>query len=56
MEVFGSFLNRSLEKDLMVNPQETPILFTEDPVHNKEARLKLTEFMFEKFQVPAIFI
>lgn len=41
---------------LMINPKETPILFTEPSIHNKEARLKLTEFMFEKFQVPALFI
>jgi actin-like protein 6A len=40
----------------MINPRETPILFTEPSIHNKDARLKLTEFMFEKFQVPALFI
>ena len=40
----------------MINPKETPLLFTEPALHNKEARLKLTEFMFEKYQVPAIFI
>jgi actin-like protein 6A len=40
----------------MINPKETPLLFTEAALHNKEARLKLTEFMFEKYQVPAIFI
>ncbi len=49
-------LRKSLIDQLMINPRETPLLFTEPPIHNKDARLKLTEFMFEKFQVPAIFI
>lgn len=49
-------LRKSLIDQLMINPKETPILFTEPSIHNKEARLKLTEFMFEKFQVPALFI
>lgn len=40
----------------MINPKDTPLLFTEAALHNKEARIKLTEFMFEKYQVPAIFI
>jgi actin-related protein len=49
-------LNKSLIDNLMINPRETPLLFTEPALHNKEARIKLTEFMFEKYQVPAIFI
>jgi actin-related protein len=49
-------LNKSLIDNLMINPKETPLLFAESAVHNKEARIKLTEFMFEKYQVPAIFI
>lgn len=49
-------LRKSLIDQLMINPRETPLLFTEPALHNKDARLKLTEFMFEKFQVPAIFI
>ena len=40
----------------MINPKETPLLFTENSVHNKENRMKLTEFMFEKYQVPAMFL
>ena len=42
-------LNKSLMENLMINPKETPLLFTESPIHNKEMRLKLTEFMFEKY-------
>lgn len=49
-------LRKSLIDGLMINPKETPMLFTETPLHNKEARLRLTEYMFEKFQAPAIFI
>ena len=40
----------------MINPRDTPLIFTEGPIHNKDLRLKLTEFMFEKFQIPAIYI
>lgn len=40
----------------MINPKETPILFAEGAIHNKDNRLKLTEFMFEKYQVPAMFV
>ena len=42
-------LRKSLIDQLMINPRETPLIFTEPPIHNKDARLKLTEFMFEKF-------
>ena len=49
-------LNKSLIDNLMINPKDTPLLFTESALHNKEFRIKLTEFMFEKYQVPAIFI
>lgn len=42
-------MRKSLIDQLLINPRETPILFTEPSIHNKETRLKLTEFMFEKF-------
>ncbi len=42
-------LNKSLIENLMVNPKDTPLIFTECAIHNKESRLKLTEFMFEKY-------
>lgn len=35
---------------------DTPILFTETAIHNKEQRMKLTEYMFEKYKIPALFI
>ena len=49
-------MNKSLIDNLMINPRETPLLFTETAIHNKDNRLKLAEFMFEKYQVPAMFI
>ena len=47
-EVFGEYLR--------VDPKDRPILFTEPSLHNKENRLKLTEMMFEKYGIPAMFI
>ena len=35
---------------------ETPILFTEQAIHNKDQRMKLTEHMFEKYKIPALFL
>ena len=35
---------------------DTPVLFTENAIHNKEQRMKLTEYMFEKYKIPAIFL
>ena len=55
-DFLGHILDKSLRDKLMINPKETPILFTEQPLHNKEGRLKLTEYMFEKYNVPAMFI
>lgn len=31
-------------------------MFTENTVHNKESRMKLAEHMFEKYQIPALFL
>jgi actin-related protein len=42
-------MNKSLIEKLDINPKETPLLFAEGAIHNKESRLKLTEFMFEKY-------
>jgi len=49
-------MEKSLLSDLKVNMKETPILFTENAVHNKEQRMKLTEHMFEKYKIPALFL
>jgi actin-like protein 6A len=40
----------------MLNVKETPLIFTENSIHNKDLRLKLTEFLFEKYKVPSLFL
>jgi len=39
-----------------VNILDTPILFSENAIHNKDLRIKLTEYMFEKYKIPALFM
>ncbi len=41
---------------LSIEPKEHPILLTEPSLHSKEHRLKLTQHLFEKYQIPALFI
>ena len=48
-DYLDDIMNKSLIDNLMINPKETPLLFTESAIHNKESRLKLTEYMFEKY-------
>ena len=31
-------------------------MFTEPAIHNKDLRMKLTEHMFEKYKIPALFL
>ena len=40
-------LEHSLVNNLKVPLKDTPLIFTENAVHNKELRRKLTEYMFE---------
>jgi actin-related protein len=49
-------LEHSLVDNLKVPMKDTPLLFTENAVHNKELRRKLTEYMFESQEIPALFI
>lgn len=49
-------MEKSMLKNLMLQPKDTPLILTENSIHNKENRLKLTEFLFEKIGLPAIFI
>ena len=55
-DVLEELLDKSLAKNLWLKPKDTPLILTENSVHNKEARIKLTEFLFEKLESPAIFI
>lgn len=49
-------LAASLVRNLRLPIKETPLLFTEGSIHNKELRLKMTEFLFERMQAPSIFL
>ena len=51
-----TIIEKSLQDNLKVNVLDTPILFTENAIHNKEYRMKLTEHMFEKYKIPALFM
>lgn len=55
-DLVEEILSTSLVKNLKMPPKDTPLLFTEPSVHNKDQRLKLTEFLFEKYRVPALFL
>tara|TARA_B110000285_G_C14864909_1_gene486379 strand:+ start:348 stop:719 length:372 start_codon:yes stop_codon:yes gene_type:complete len=55
-ELLDEIINESLINNLKVNIQETPLLFTEPAIHNKDLRMKLTEYMFEKYKIPALFL
>lgn len=55
-DVLEELIDKSLKKNLMMQPKDTPLILTENSIHNKENRLKLTEFLFEKLELPALFI
>ncbi len=55
-EFLDEFIETSLEKNLKVGFADTPVLFTESTIHNKDMRMKLTEYMFEKYKLPALFL
>lgn len=45
-----------INNNFMVQGKDHPILFTEPTLHNKENRVNLAQLMFEKYQLPAMFI
>lgn len=55
-EHLDAIIEQSLLTNLKVNIEETPILFTENAIHNKDQRMKLTEYMFDKYKIPALFL
>ena len=55
-DLFEKNINYLLEDVLSLNLSEHPLLFSEPSLHNKTNRIKLTEFMFEKYKIPAIYV
>ncbi|CAG9327045.1 ARP4_2 [Blepharisma stoltei] len=55
-EKIEQICKEALEKSLKITQQTHPILLSEPSIHDKEFRSALTEIMFEKLQLPAIFI
>ena len=47
-DIVEEILQASLVRNLHLNVKETPLLFTEASIHNKDLRLKLTEYLFER--------
>jgi len=46
----------NFEKNFFIEYKDHPILFSEPSLHNKDNRIKFTEFVFEKFNLPAIYL
>lgn len=46
----------SIANELKLDAKEHPLLLSEPSVHDRETRIKMTEILFEKFQVPAVYI
>lgn len=55
-DVLEEIMAASLSRNLRLPIKDTPLLFAEDSIHNKESRLKLTEFLFERLEAPSIFL
>ena len=55
-DLFEKTINYLLKETMTLDLSDHPVLFSEPSLHNKENRKKLTEFMFEKYKIPAIYI
>ena len=48
--------DHTFRKELRVESSASPVLLTESPMNPKSNREKMTELMFEKFEVPAMYV
>lgn len=48
--------NNTFNKELKYSPQDHPILLTEAPNLEKEEREKITQILFESFNVPKMYL
>jgi actin-related protein len=55
-EMFEQVLDYSYDKIIKSESEQHPVLFSEAPWNQKMRREKLTEIMFEKYNVPAFFL
>ena len=46
----------TLQIELKVSPEHHPILLTESPMTSRENREKMTQIMFEVFNVPCLYV
>lgn len=51
-DFFDDFIS---DKELINEMNQGSLLFTEPVIHNKEQRMKLTEFLFEKYEIGGLF-
>jgi len=55
-ETFEQIMDYSYDKIIKSESEQHPVLFSEAPWNQKHRREKLTEIMFEKYNVPAFFL
>ena len=54
--IFEEILDYSYDKIIKSESEQHPVLFSEAPWNQKIRREKLTEIMFEKYNIPAFFL